>query len=165
MLNRNCILIGVVLFIVGLLLGWLGRPDAIEKGEIIGVSSDTTIVRDTLRLPVPVPSDPVVVYVDTVPKDSTLKPSTDAHIGPDSSIVLAITDRTYKTEEYTAVVRGWRPSLVSMEVYPKTVIVNNNVDRLRSPRWVVSVGPGIGWTGSAAVPYIGVSVGWVLWSK
>jgi len=79
------------------------------------------------------------------------------------SIELPIEQKTYKTEDYKAVIEGFRPSLVSMEVYRQTQFIDR-VQTLTIPdtrRW--SFGPTIGYGMTVqngrlvGVPTIGLS--------
>ena len=71
----------------------------------------------------------------------------------------------YRTDDYAAVVEGYRPRLVSSELYPKITTVTNTITNTRSPRWALTVGPGVGYGPGGIRPYIGVNVGIVLWSR
>lgn len=125
------------------------------------IQRDTVVIRDTVRPPVPAPQVITVVRYDTVRPQT--KPVDDAK--PDTAVVIPITRNTYTTDDYSAVVEGYKPRLVSMEVYSKSVTVTNTVTNTRSPRWALTVGPGVGYGPGGFQPYIGVSVGFVLWSK
>lgn len=141
------------------------------------IQRDTVVIRDTIRPPVPKPEVKPVRY-DTVRPQN--RPAEDAipnvaavplpedtipRITPENDVIIPITQSTYKTEDYTAVVEGYRPRLVSIELYPKTTTITNTVTNTRSPRWALTVGPGVGYGPNGVQPYIGVSLGFVLWSK
>jgi hypothetical protein len=91
--------------------------------------------------------------------------STTKQITPENGVIIPITRNTYKTEDYTAVVEGYRPRLISMELYPKTTTITNTITKIRSPRWALTVGPGVGYGPKGVQPYIGITVGFVLWSR
>lgn len=175
--------IGLIGFIFGFLLGGLTykRFNPCVELPIITVRADTVIVRDTLRLEVPAPSHQGVSRRDTVwieirTQDSTkttngTKTPTDTNeadtmprLEPNGAITIPIEQKEYRTEEYRAVIEGWRPRLLSMEVYPKTTTITNTVTRLQRPRWGVSVGVGGGYDGQRVRPHLGVTVGWLVWS-
>lgn len=175
--------IGLTGFIVGFLLGCLTykRFNPCVELPVIAVQADTVIVRDTLRLEVPAPNHQGVKRRDTVwleikTQDTTkntngTKTPTDTNeadtvprLEPNGAITIPIEEKEYKTEEYTAVIEGWRPRLLSMEVYPKTTTITNTVTRLQRPRWGVSVGVGGGYDGQQVRPHLGVTVGWLVWS-
>lgn len=168
-------------FVVGFILGALTyrqfRP--VVELPVLTIQRDTVVDIDTLRVPVPPPlsngvvrKDSVRVLIKTqkdtvyvpVPAD-TVKSDTGVRLTPDGQVVVDIEQKIYKTDDYRAVIEGWRPQLVSMEVYPKTKTITNTVTRLQKPRWSVSVGAGVGYTGERIAPHIGVTAGYVLWSQ
>jgi len=142
------------------------------------VRRDTVIVRDTIRLPAPKPVVVTVVRYDTLrvqtaPVDDITPPvatvttprDTMPQITPENDIIVPITRNVYRTDDYAAVVEGYRPRLVSIELYPKITTVTNTITNTRSPRWALTVGPGVGYGPGGIRPYIGVNVGIVLWSR
>lgn len=176
--------IGLIGLVVGFMLGALTykRFNPCVELPVVAVEADTVIVRDTMRMPVPEATNNGVKRRDTVwikikPVDTTktendtksnpdpIKDTTGVRLEPNGAITIPIEEKEYKTEDYRAVVQGWRPSLVSMEVYPKTTTITNTVTRLQRPRWGLTVGVGGGYDGSRIVPHIGATVGYVLWSR
>lgn len=175
--------IGLIGLVIGFLLGALTykRFNPCAELPVIAVQADTVIVRDTLRLEVPQPAEKGVVRRDTVwlqikPADSTkkdtatntpakpLKADTVPRLEPNGAITIPIEQKEYKTEEYTALIEGWRPKLLSMEVYPKTTTVTTTITKLAKPRWGLTAGVGGGYDGQRFVPHVGVTFGWVIWS-
>lgn len=72
------------------------------------------------------------------------------------AVEVPIEERTYQGEYYRAVVRGWRPELVSIDVrHPEIHIPDQKRKRL-----AVTVGPqvGYGFTPAGWQPYAGVGV-------
>lgn len=84
--------------------------------------------------------------------------------------ILIREEKVYKDSTYTAWVSGYQPNLDSIEVYPRTVTnyitneVTKMVTKIKKPKWAISVGGGIGYNGKIE-PYVGLSAGYVLWSK
>lgn len=175
--------IGLIGLVIGFLLGCLTfkRFNPCAQLPVIAVQADTVIMRDTLRVPIPQPAEKGVTRRDTVwlqikTADSTkldtgtntpakpLKADTVPRLEPSGAITIPIEEKVYKTDEYTAVIEGWRPKLLSMEVYPKTTTINTTTTRLVKPRWGVTAGVGGGYDGQRFVPHVGVTVGWVIWS-
>lgn len=77
-----------------------------------------------------------------------VKPKPDEpQITPGGNLAIPIERKTYQGEDYKAVVEGWRPSLASIEVYPKTVTVTEKVVEVQKKRpvWALVVGPGVGY--------------------
>mgnify|MGYP006907955004 CR=1 FL=1 len=136
-----------------------------------GVYTDTLTVYDTIPVIKPVPKDSVVVrYVVqklpvSVPKsqesvseppDSVLEMPESV---PDSSeVVVPISSKVYETEDYRAVVSGFRPSLDTLLLFRPTQIVRF---REKPKRWGIGIQVGYGVTvGNTPqlAPYIGVGV-------
>ena len=132
-------------------IGWL-RPRKAVPAETV---RDTLIVRDTLRDTVPRPVlvcfdhwDTLRVAVRTVDtlRDSVYIP-----------VPIPIERKEYRTDDYRAIVSGYRPRLDLMEVYRKT----RTVTVTKEPkRW------GIGPTAGFGIPggwYVGIGVSYDLW--
>jgi hypothetical protein len=129
--------------------------------------TDTVVVRDTIRDTVPVPVERRIVRVDTVwlraveigaAADSVA--GAVANLSPDSiAVELQVERKVYRTADYRAVVEGFRPELVEMEVFRTTVHVNSEtVLRQKPKRWGVGIHAGYGISTRGAAPYIGVGV-------
>ncbi len=166
----------VVSFILGALFFRACSPNVAPPEPTI--QRDTVVIRDTIRPPVPKPEVVTVVRYDTVqPQEKpvegvtqalttvTLPEDTIPRITPGNNVIIPITQNTYRTEDYKAVVEGYKPRLVSIELYPKTTTVTNATVKTRSPRWALTVGPGVGYGPNGVQPYVGVTAGFVLWSK
>lgn len=134
------------------------RPVESIKSDTIRIS-DTIVIRDTIRIVKPKPYYVQVVRTDTIARIDTL------------TVTIPIEQRTYKDEQYQAVIEGYKPRLVSMEVYNKTVRIhdtiriNNTITRTKPLRWAVSAGPGIGYGPKGVEPYVGIQIGYVIWGK
>lgn len=124
------------------------------------IQRDTVVIRDTIRTQAK-PVEGVTPDLATV----TLPEDTIPRITPENDVIIPIIQNTYKTEDYTAVVEGYRPRLVSIELYPKTTTITNTITKTRSSRWALTVGPGIGYGPNDVQPYVGVTLGFVLLSK
>lgn len=92
------------------------------------------------------PCDYLLSYVDSVP------------------VVIPITERTYKDRTYKAVVSGYDPKLVSLDIYnDKSVVYVTSVVK-KKPKIAVSAGA-YGGFGSKGVDYgLGIMVGVPIWS-
>ena len=132
-------------------VGWL-RPRKAVPAETV---RDTLIVRDTLRDTVP---RPVLVRFDhwdtlrvAVRTTDTLRDS--VYI----PVPIPIERKEYRTDDYRAIVSGYRPRLDLMEIYRKT----RTVTVTKEPkRW------GIGPTAGFGIPggwYVGIGVSYDLW--
>ena len=122
---------------------------------------DTLWVRDTLRDTVLVPIESFIVRVDTV----WLRPVDDTTRGdslekyPPAAFRLPVERQVYATSEYRAVVEGFRPALVEMELYRRTAVVTERTTRSLAPgRWSAGLQAGYGITPRGPAPYLGVGI-------
>lgn len=141
---------------------------------------DTVVVRDTVRDTVLIAAERRVVRTDTVwlrPADvpSQMMPSDfgrSGASGDSTRVEVPIERKTYHTENYRAVVEGFRPALVEMEVYRMTRLVTDTrieqvIEKAR-PRWGIGaqVGYGLSLDGASDAvrprPYIGIGLQWNL---
>lgn len=178
-------LIALVAFAIGLALGFSLHKAYYPCVElpVVNIQRDTVVRVDTIKGKPQPPVKSVIIRVDTVrmqikPQDGT-KPTADTtrsngvpdtlktpRLGQDGNVLIPIEQKVYKSEDYTAYVSGWRPSLDSIEVYKKHTTVTNTVTKYKPPRWALTAGGGVGYTpDKKIVPYVGLGVGLVLWSK
>jgi hypothetical protein len=116
------------------------------------VRVDTVFVRDTLRDTVLVPKERLIVRVDTVwlapPGDTTRQ-----------KITLPIERQTYATPNYRAVIEGFRPKLIELELYRATPTVTRTITLHPTPKkWSVGLQVGYGITPKGPAPYLGVGI-------
>ena len=141
-------------FLFGVLVGSNLFPKFKTMEKIVKKTDSVTITKvDTVRYDNPVP-----VFVR----------STDTLYVHDT--ILIKEQKVFKDSTYTAWVSGYQPELDSIEVYPKTVTnyitteVTKTVTKTKKPKWVISVGGGVGYNGKIE-PYVGLNAGYVIWSK
>ena len=141
-------------FLFGIVVGSNLFPKFKTMEKIVKKTDSVTVTRvDTVRYDNPMP-----VFVR----------STDTLYVHDT--ILIKEQKVFKDSTYTAWVSGYQPNLDSIEVYPKTVTnyitteVTKTVTKVKKPKWVISVGGGIGYNGKIE-PYVGLSAGYVLFSK
>lgn len=126
---------------------------------------DTVVVHDTIRAYYP------RVFSEAVVGRTWVKIPNPALRGKDLTkfelpmidsvdIELSITERTYKNDEYYAVVSGYDPSLKYIEVYPRTVYLTTINTVTKHKRWNISLGAqmGYGFTPQGWQPYAGLGV-------
>ena len=147
------------IIIVVLILFIVFRPARVEHapGEAI---RDTVTVIDTVRDTVPKPYRVEVVRMDTFYLPIFVGDSLEVDSVP---VVLPIEKKEYKTDEYRAVISGFRPNLDFIETYTKSQIVTVTPINRRRKWFGLGVQAGYGFSGNKASPYIGVGVSCNLW--
>ena len=133
----------------------LGRRSV--KPEIVEIhTTDTVVVRDTVRETVLVPKVRYLTRVDTVlllvPGDTVKVP-----------VLVPISRKVYEGEDYRAVVSGFRASLDTLDIFRKTqTVTNTDVQRVEVPgkpkRWGIGVSAGYALTPQGVKPYIGAGI-------
>ena len=133
--------------------GWVSCHRTTDK-EVITIT-DTLVLTDTIIKFQPKPYKVTIIdtiYLPQQPQQDTLKqPQIDT---------LIRQEVIYKDSTYMAVVGGIEPYLKSIEIYPKTIYVNNNTTttiKVRS-RFGLGVQAGYGFGRNGLQPYIGVGV-------
>ena len=146
------ILLGVIAGIVICLLnGWASCHRTIDK-EVITIT-DTLVLTDTIVKMQPKPYKVTIIDTIYLPQkpQQPQKPQYDT---------LIRQEVIYKDSTYMAVVGGIEPYLKSIEIYPKTIYVNNNTTttiKVRS-RFGLGVQAGYGYGRNGLQPYVGVGV-------
>ncbi len=160
----------LVLVVAGLRRG--PRPMTVYESRV-----DTVVVRDTVRETVFAPREVVIVRVDTlwVPAGDALLASgmspagdtlsvRDTRVASDSitiAVPLPVERKTYRTDDYMAVVEGFRPSLTALELYPRTTLIDRTVAPLAPrapPRWAIGIQAGYGISPKGLSPYVGIGI-------
>ena len=146
------ILLGLITGIVICLLnGWVSCHRTTDK-EVITIT-DTLVLTDTIIKFQPKPYKVTIIDTIYLPQ----QPQQPQQPQIDTLIRQEI---TYKDSTYTAVVGGIEPYLKSIEIYPKTIYVNNNTTttvKVRS-RFGLGVQAGYGYGRNGLQPYVGVGV-------
>jgi hypothetical protein len=137
---------------------FIGRTTC--KNRVIyetGVQIDTVIIRDTIREAYPVEK---VRYIDRVETETLYLPGDTVKV----AVEVPIERKIYETPDYKAEIEGFRPSLVSMELYRQTQAITQ-IRTVAVPdrkRWGVGIqaGYGVGLQNGQVktFPYIGVGV-------
>lgn len=146
------ILLGVIAgLVIYFINGWTSCHRTTDK-EIITIT-DTLVLTDTIVKMQPKPYK--VTIIDTIYLFQ--KPQKPQQPQQDTLIRQEV---TYKDSTYMAVVGGIEPYLKSIEIYPKTIYVNNNTTttiKVRS-RFGLGVQAGYGLSRNGLQPYIGIGV-------
>ena len=146
------ILLGLITGIVICLLnGWVSCHRTTDK-EVITIT-DTLVLTDTIIKFQPKPYKVTIIDTIYLPQQpqQPQQPQIDT---------LIRQEVIYKDSTYTAVVGGIEPYLKSIEIYPKTIYVNNNTTttiKVRS-RFGLGVQAGYGYGRNGLQPYVGVGV-------
>ena len=146
------ILLGVIAgMIICLLNGWASCHRTTDK-EVITIT-DTLVLTDTIIKFQPKPYKITIIDTIYLPQ----QPQQPQQPQYDTLIRQEV---IYKDSTYTAVVGGIEPYLKSIEIYPKTIYVDNNTTttiKVRS-RFGLGVQAGYGYGRNGLQPYVGVGV-------
>lgn len=125
------------------------------------IKGDTVHIRDTLRDTILQPVKETLKRIDTVYLPILIDITTDRTVEGDSIPVLVpITSKEYKTDDYRAVVSGYKPSLDSMEIYRDNDIITL-IPMQRQKRW--GIGLQVGYSNLSGL-YIGAGVSYNLFT-
>ena len=145
-----CLLLGVVV--------WM-RCNSHEPQPMY-IKGDTVRIRDTVRDTILKPVRETLKRTDTVYLPILIDTTTDRTVEYDSiPILVPITSKEYKTDDYRAIVSGYKPSLDFMEVYrDKEIITLSPLQKKK--RWGLGLQVGYGYPHGW---YIGAGVVYNLW--
>lgn len=141
--------------IVGGVIGWFCHPSPCElvKTE---VKVDTIVMRDVIH--------DTVWRTRTIVRELPVHHTDTIHQHTTDTVRVEIPISTYVFQDstYRAEVSGYEVTLDRMEVYQRTITERYD----KRPRWALTGGVGVGVDYSGNVrPYLGVSFGYVIWSK
>ena len=149
------ILLGVIAgMVICLLNGWVSCHRTTDK-EVITIT-DTLVLTDTIIKFQPKPYKVTIIDTIYLPQQPQ-QPQKPQQPQYDTLIRQEV---IYKDSTYMAVVGGIEPYLKSIEIYPKTIYVNNNTTttiKVRS-RFGLGVQAGYGYGRNGLQPYVGVGV-------
>ena len=118
--------------------------------------TDTIIKRDTVTL---VP-DTVYRTIELGERIVKVAVHDTLHRTDTVTVSLPFVQKQYKDSNYSAWVSGYEPSLDSIKIFPKTIIVRESkVERKKDRRWGVYGGVGIG-VSDRVTPYVGIGIGY-----
>lgn len=126
----------------------------------LNVKVDTLIQRDTIRLEKPVFQTKYIDRVQLVKVTDTIRLKDTLYMAMEREV------KGYEGEDYKAQVSGIDPALDWVEVFPKTLTIQQQV-QVPSPQrwkrigWGVSAGPGVFWQPGMdnVTPGVGIVVG------
>lgn len=145
---RETAYIIIIVVLAALLLAPRPRGTAIVETRY-----DTVFVRDTIRDTVLSVRTARIVRTDTL----WLRSARDTVL---VEVEVPVERKTYETENYRAVVEGFRPRLAEIEIYRSTVYIGKTetVSVRRPHRWGIGIQAGYGYTLSGPSPYIGIGL-------
>lgn len=151
----------VCLLAVVALWGWL-RPTEATEG-----STKTVVVYDTIPYYKPVLKDSVIKRYVTVklpvaePQDSVIERQ-DSIVTQDSvKVQIPISQKIYQDSLYKAYISGYRAELDSIFIYNQETTITI---KQKPKRWHIGVGAGYGMTLKGLQPYVGVTIGYSIFS-
>lgn len=149
MKRREPIYIAVIILLAAVAVG-RGTRNTPPQFRVV---RDTVVVRDTIRDTVPVIKVRQAVRTDTV----FLRAAGDTVF---VEVEVPVERRIYETDDYRAVVEGFRPALAEIELYRTTVRITETAAApvIRKKRWGVGVQAGYGYGAGGVSPYVGVGV-------
>ena len=149
------ILLGVIAgLVICFINGWTSCHRTTDK-EVITIT-DTLVLTDTIIKMQPKPYKVIIIDTIYLPQQPQ-KPQKPQKPQIDTLIRQEV---IYKDSTYMAVVGGIEPYLKSIEIYPKTIYVNNNTTttiKVRS-HFGLGVQAGYGYGRNGLQPYVGIGV-------
>ena len=132
----------IIVLLVGAVIGWLCRPNSIER--IVDIQRDTIVKIDTHVIEKP-------VLVQTIVKDSLMVAVHDTIRIKDSVYIsLPREVKVYSGDDYYAEVSGYRPNLDYIEIYPKTTTITQTQSVSRTNQ--LSLGAELQYYGNTHIP-------------
>lgn len=116
---KKGIIIGALLFILGAVIGWICRPNRMER--IVDIHRDTIVKIDTHVIEKPVLVEKRVVDTMYCAVHDTTR------INDTLYVALPREVKVYSGDDYYAEVSGYRPNLDYLEVYPKTTTITQTI--------------------------------------
>ena len=165
--NLKYLLLLVAMLTIGIGLGALMvKYHVAKQQERVTVRCDTVVRIDSIYIEKPVVKDSIVTryvtrYLPAVKAEADTSGTEADH---DSvNVVLPIEQKTYSSDQYTAWVSGYEARLDSIALYTKEVVVEKEIylDKKRR-RWGCVVGAGVGTNYNGVSPYVGITVGYIL---
>ena len=149
------ILLGVIAgLVICFINGWVSCHRTTDK-KVITIT-DTLVLTDTIIKMQPKPYKVTIIDTIYLPQQPQ-KPQKPQKPQIDTLIRQEV---IYKDSTYMAVVGGIEPYLKSIEIYPKTIYVNNNTTttiKVRS-HFGLGVQAGYGYGRNGLQPYVGIGV-------
>lgn len=141
---KKSIIIGALLLVIGIVIGWLCRQSFIRPETII--QRDTLVRVDTVKESYPVSVREEIIDTFRVVIRDTIRIKDTLYMN------LPLEKKLYASSEYYAEVSGYRPSLDCIEVYPKTKIVKEYISQSTTSRNTLSFGIEPSYMNTLSIP-------------
>lgn len=179
---KTCNYFAAAMLIASLLFNvYLGQKSEEVVTDTI-IKTDTILVHDTISINTPVYITHTITKYDTVQVPITSQDT--MHLANQFAdhrtngvphnyllsyvdsipVVVPITERVYKDRHYKAVISGYDPKLVSLDIYSERSVVHNTTVVRKKPKIAISAGVYTGF-GAKGFDYgLGVMLGIPVWS-
>ena len=147
----------LVCLLLGILVWMQCNP---HDPSTVYTKGDTVKLRDTIVDIVLLPVKETLKRTDTVYLPILIDTTIDKTIKGDTvPVLIPITSKEYKTNDYRAIVSGYKPSLDIMEVYGEKEIITL---KPKNKRWGLGLQTGCSYPGGWYVG-VGISYNLVMW--
>ena len=147
----------LVCLLLGILVWMQCNP---HDPSTVYTKGDTVKLRDTIVDIVLLPVKETLKRTDTVYLPILIDTTIDKTIKGDTvPVLITITSKEYKTNDYRAIVSGYKPSLDFMEVYGEKEIITL---KPKNKRWGLGLQTGCSYPGGWYVG-VGISYNLVMW--
>lgn len=147
----------LVCLLLGILVWMQCNP---HDPSTVYTKGDTVKLRDTIVDIVLLPVKETLKRTDTVYLPILIDTTIDKTIKGDTvPVLIPITSKEYKTNDYRAIVSGYKPSLDFMEVYGEKEII---ILKPKNKRWGLGLQTGCSYPGGWYVG-VGISYNLVMW--
>ena len=141
-MKRN-IVIGALMLIVGMVIGWLCRNHF--RDEVKMVQIDSVVFRDTIREYHPIEIRKEIVDTMLVIIRDTIRVKDTLYVS------IPLEKKIYASSEYYAEISGYRPNLDYIEVFPKTTIITERIAS-KQPKNSIGVGVETSYMNALSIP-------------
>ena len=147
--------------------------DTIHIGEPVPMS-DEVVAEEVVRLPKAKDEQINIPICNELERNGGLPNGLSNELAPDTNaatktaiedsvaVIIPISEKDYGDSTYKAVIRGYNPELVSLEMYQSTI--TKTITKTKKPRIIISAGVYGGFGVKGADWGLGISVGVPIWS-
>lgn len=142
-MKKALVALAVVALMVCALVGYshylfnVKLPARVEE-RMSAIIPDTILIRDTLRIVEPTPTEEIEIGADTVWLERIIK---DTILDRDTVYVrVPISQVVYENNRYKAVIQGYHPRLVSLDIYTDKTYVYSHKTIVKPAKLSLSAG-------------------------